>query len=384
LARLAFVPDSNPIHKIGPTLYTAACHAQESIFERVFVTADSYLQLVTTDLRIALSVPPELSEVPALEFAEKSFAEFQQYFSALLKAQSYPEQAVLAAAQSLASRAMLTRAFADPDEAVTFVRNKIVEVVQTLPRSGKDIECGRNKGDVLDPFILAATQYLLYQGEFDSAISAVVSHKALMILEGLLGHLHEDVLGRMRGNFRAPEPRGEDQEAFDYTHNPFPGADLVQPPAQDGQKVRMHQIKSKTGSAKGGDGKRLGDQLKFLHEHYDADVFYDALVGNTLVGHRSRKGVEKAAPMVAVLVGQSAFTQLTGSNHGAAFLLRLYQESFVAAAAATGYSISEVTKNILVHFQGRAEQAGEGFLEVILKASTGGKPQDQDSRRKGN
>lgn len=383
MPKLAFVPDSNPIHKIGPTLYSAACNAQNSVFDRVFATADSFVSRVAADLRIALSIPPELSAVPALAFAEKSFSEFQQYFADLLHSQNYPEQAILATAHSLASRAMLTRAFADPDEAVTFVRDKIIEVVQTLPRSGKDIECGRNKGDVLDPFILAATQYLLYQGEFDSAISATVSHKALMILEGLLGHLHEDVLGRMRGNFRAPEPRGEDQEAFTYTDNPFPGADLVQPPYQDGQRVRMHQIKSKTGSAKGGDGKRLGDQLKFLHEHYDADVFYDALVGNTLVGHRSRRGVEKAAPMVAVLVGQAAFSQLTGSSHGAAFLLRLYQESFVAAAAATGYSIGEVTKNILIHFQARAEAAGEGFLEVILNASTGGQAKDQDSRIRG-
>ncbi|NEQ53501.1 MAG: hypothetical protein F6K11_25755 [Leptolyngbya sp. SIO3F4] len=227
---------------------------------------------------------------------------------------------------------------------------------------------------------MASTQYLLYQGEFDNAISATVSHKALMIIEGLMGHLHEDVLGLMRGNVRVPEPRGKDQESFDYEINPFPGADLIQPPTQPGERLRIHQIKSKTGSAKGGDGKRLGDQLQFLSEHYSADIFYDALVGNTLVGHRSKRGVEKAAPSVRVLVGKAAFYQLTGSNHGASLLLRLYQESFLSAAQSTGYSINTVTETIVEYFKLQSAEMGEGFLESILEKSTGGDIVNQDNR----
>jgi len=219
----------------------------------------------------------------------------------------------------------------------------------------------------------------LYQGQFDEAVSATVSHKALMIIEGLMGHLHEDVLGLMRGNVRVPEPRGEDQEAFDYVKNPFPGSDLIQPPLKPTERLKIHQIKSKTGSAKGGDGKRLGDQLRFLSKHYSADIFYDALVGNTLLGHRSKRGVEKAASSVRVLVGQAAFLQLTGSRHGASLLLRLYQESFLSAAQATGYSIAKVTEGIVAYFQSRAASAGEGFLELILESSTGGNVEMQDS-----
>jgi hypothetical protein len=190
---------------------------------------------------------------------------------------------------------------------------------------------------------------------------------------------HEDILGLMRGNVRVPEPRGDDQEAFDYSTNPFPGSDLIQPPTKSGVRLRIHQIKSKTGSAKGGDGKRLGDQLQFLSDHYDADIFYDALVGNTLIGHRSKKGVEKAAPLVRVLVGQAAFSQLTGSKHGANLLLRLYQEAFMSAAQSTGYSISEVTEGIVEYFKVRSAEAGEGFLDAILESSTGGSVNDQDS-----
>ncbi len=183
----------------------------------------------------------------------------------------------------------------------------------------------------------------------------------------------------MRGNVRVPEPRGKDQEAFDYSVNPFPGADLIQPPTQQGERLRIHQIKSKTGSAKGGDGKRLGDQLQFLSDHYSADIFYDALVGNTLIGHRSKRGVEKAAPSVRVLVGQAAFYQLTGSNHGASLLLRLYQEAFLSAAQVTGYSIDVVTETIVEHFKQKSLEMGEGFLESILETSTGGSVEDQDS-----
>ena len=375
------IPPDNPIHRLAPALRQTIRSAQDNAFETAFPSAASFLAALFDQLRINLVVPGPMNLTVADEFAEKSFGEFTRFFSALLQGQQYPEQAIPHASEALATRAMLLRAFADPDAAMSFVREKVVSVVESFPKTARDIEVGRNKGDVLDPFILAATQYLLYQAEFDGAISATVSHKALMIIEGLMGHLHEDVLGLMRGNVRIPEPRGDDQESFDYAANPFPGSDLIQPPARFGDRLRIHQIKSKTGSAKGGDGKRLGDQLQFLSEHYDADIFYAALVGNTLVGHRSKKGVEKAAPSVRVLVGQAAFFQLTGSRHGASLLLRIYQEAFLSAARITGYSIHEVTESIVEYFKARSAEAGEGFLDAILERSTGGDLDDQDSLR---
>jgi hypothetical protein len=376
---IKYISLDNPIHRLATSMQEAICHAQDSAFEPTFSNGAAFLSTIFEQLRIQLAVPKSLASTSSVEFAEKSFGDFTRYFSTLLQAEGYPQQAIPRTSAALSTRAMLLRAFADPDATVTFVRDKVMSVVGAFPKTAADIEVGRNKGDVLDPFILAAAQYLLHQGEFDGAVSATVSHKALMIIEGLMGHLHEDVLGLMRGNVRVPEPRGEDQEAFDYTTNPFPGADLIQPPTKAGERLRIHQIKSKTGSAKGGDGKRLGDQLQFLSEHYVADVFYDALVGNTLIGHRSKKGVEKAAPSVRVLVGQAAFLQLTGSIHGASLLLRLYQESFLSVAQSTGYSINEVTERIVEYFKTRSAEAGEGFLEAILETSTGGKLEDQDS-----
>ena len=218
-------------------------------------------------------------------------------------------------------------------------------------------------------------------GDFEGTISATVAHKVLMIIEGLLGHLHEDVIGAMRGNLRVPEPRGEDQETLNPASNPFPGADLMQPPLANGRVLRFHQVKSKTGSAKGGDGRRLGLQLTALTSLYGGEAYYDALIGNTLRGHRSMAGVRRAAPAVVVLVGEAAFRELTGSSAGPQLLLRLYQAAFDVAAKRTGYSLQSVVTGILLAFRQRAEQLGEGFLEAVLHDAVTGSATQQDSRQ---
>lgn len=370
---------SNPIHKISPALLLKIGEAQNNSFANVYSSAFEFLGDVIEQLRIGIKLPESLKKTSAETFADQEFSDFKKAISGILKSQNYPSQSTPRIAEDIATRAMLLRAFAHPDAVVKYTAKKVCEVVNLFPKNCEDIEVGRNPGDVLDPFILAATQYLLYEGAFDGAISATVSHKALMMIEGLMGHLHEDILGQMRGNVRIPEPRGAQQADLDYQTNPFPGADLLQPPMRDGDKLRLHQVKSKTGSAKGGDGKRLGLQLKFLKDHYDAEIFYDALIGNTLNGHRSKTAVEREAPSVRVLVGNAAFKSLTGSNHGASLLLRLYHEAFLAAAKTTGYSITGVTEKITAAFNDRATKAGETYLESILNTSVNGVAAVQDS-----
>ncbi|MEM7538678.1 MAG: hypothetical protein AAF639_41325 [Chloroflexota bacterium] len=379
MAHIKHISDQNPIYQVSPRILSNIELAQSNIFSNNFISAFEFVRAVITQLRLGVAVPQDLQDLDAQIFSNQSFRAFVRYYTNLLQQQKYPEQAIPQVAVSLASRTMLVRAFPNPDHATRYVRDKVIGVVSRFPRTAKDIERGRNRGDVLDPFILAATQYLIYQGEFEGAIAATVSHKALMMVEGLMGHLHEDVIGMMRGNVRVPEPRGREKEDFDYELNPFPGADILQPPATEHEKIAFHQIKSKTGSAKGGDGKRLGDQLHFLAQHYDADIYYDALVGNTLVGHRSKAGVERAAPSVRVLVGQAAFQHLTKSSYGASFLLRLYHEAFIACAQESGYSVNEVTKGIVETFQSKATKADEGFLDTILISSTNGIESEQDS-----
>ena len=202
-----------------------------------------------------------------------------------------------------------------------------------------------------------------------------------MIIEALMGHLHENLIGEMRGNVRVPEPRGyHTQEMIDPHDNPFPGSDVVQPPTTSDENIRFHQIKSKTGSAKGGDGKRLGDQLRQLRQYYAGDVFYDALIGNTLRGHRSMGAVLSSEPQAVVLVGEAAFRELTRSSIGPELLLRVYQTAFAEAVNRVGYHIDIMTAGIVSAFQERAEAAGEGFLELLLSDSIGSNLDQQDSR----
>ena len=274
----------------------------------------------------------------------------------------------------------MVRAFEQPNSVLARVASKVGEIVKTFPHTAADIERGRNSGDVLDPYILAATETLLYGGDFEKATGALVAHKALMIIEGLMGHLHEDLIGEMRGNVRAPEPRGFNQEMIDPHDNPFPGSDVVQSPTKTGENIRFHQVKSKTGSAKGGDGKRLGDQLRKLRQYYGGDVYYDALIENTLRGHRSMRGVLSSEPQAVVLVGEAAFRELTRSSIGPELLLRVYQTAFAEAANRVGYHIDVMAAGIVSTFQKRSEAAGEGFLELLLSDSFGSNLDQQDSR----
>lgn len=375
-----FISANHAFHRLTPALQQRMRAAQDALADPILSDAYSLTSAAFDDVRLALKPPAAWRDHASSEIADLRFADLVQTILELQLREGVPSHIAQLSSIAAAQRVHLLRAFAKPDAVIEKTRVKVQAIVADFPKAAADIECGRNPGDVLDPYILAATQYLVCAGDFQKAISATVAHKALMIIEGLLGHLHEDVIGDMRGNIRVPEPRGEDQHILNFTTNPFPGADVMQPPRSDEDRPRFHQIKSKTGSAKGGDGKRLGDQLKELQAVYDGDIFYDALIGNTLRGHRSKAGVEKAAPDVVVLVGEAAFRSLTGSVVGPELLLRVYQTAFQEVAQITGYDIELMTAAIFKTFAEKAEAAGEGYLEAILHDATGGPEAQQDSR----
>lgn len=381
MKKLDYLESSHPIHKINENLLDRLLEAQRNVVGKEFGSSKELLSRVGLDLGLkALILPERYAKLSAEELVNRSFSSLNQLFREILELNYIAATAVTTQAYQMAFRSQLLLAFPNPDSAIESVKAKVISVVKDFPRNVEDLECGRNPGDVLDPYIIAAAQVLLFRGGFSSAINSMISHKALMIIEGLMGHLHEDVVGMMRGNVRAPEPRGEDQEKFDFTNNPFPGADVVQPPLKKEQKVRFHQIKSKTGSAKGGDGKRLGQQLAFLQEQYEAEIYYHALIGNTLRGHRSKTGVEKAAPNVIVLVGEASFKELTGSIVGPELLLRLYQASFMEISKESGYDLEAISQSIVRTFVERAGAEGETFLENVLHHATSGAVEEQDSR----
>ena len=127
-------------------------------------------------------------------------------------------------------------------------------------------------------------------------------------------------------------------------------------------------------------GRRLGEQLRRLQDLYGGQMFYHALIGNTLRGHRRRAGVEKAAPGVVILVGENSFEALTGSGVGPQLLLRLYQSAFTEVASSTGYKVETMAAGIVATFKAKAEQEGESFREVILEDATAGEKEQQDNR----
>jgi hypothetical protein len=364
---------------LGEPLKQRIVAAQKNSLDMEFNDAADLCARAMSELKVAIKTPPQLKGQPPANLGDQPAKDLIAFFSGLLKKNAIPAQAISLHAANLTHRVQLLRAFGRPDDVINDICAKVVEVVQGFPETAEDIQCGRNPGDVLDPYILGAAQILMCASDFEHTVSATVAHKVLMIIEGLLGHLHEDVIGAMRGNVRAPEPRGVDQEALNPATNPFPGADIVQPPLAT-RPLRFHQVKSKTGSAKGGDGRRLGLQLSELTKIYGGQAFYDALIGNTLRGHRSMAGVLKAAPSVVVLVGESAFRELTGSGVGPQLLLRLYQSAFDVASKQTGYSLESVVATIYLSFKERAAELGEGFLETVLHDAIYGPPDQQDSR----
>jgi len=378
---LEFLPPRHPAHRIGPTLRADMIRAQRSIIDRAFTNAAEFCRRVIADLRIAISVPASLEDEPVEAIANLPFAELQELFAQMLAEAGTPESGIVLTATNLARRAQLLRAFDDPDAVLQWATLKVMAIIADLPKTAREIECGRNPGDVLDPYLLAATQALLCEGDFRSAIGATVTHKGLMILEGLMGHLHEEVIGRMRGNVKNPEPRADNAEILDFQLNPFPGADVIQPPIRDGEPLRLHQVKSKTGTLNSSGGKRLAEQMRNLRMAYTgAELYSHSLVGNTLRGHRSMGGMLRAEPALIVMVGDASFRVLTGSENGAELLLRLYQAAFELAAAQTGYSVETMTSTIFETFKERAEEAGEGWLESVLHQSTRGDAHNLDSR----
>jgi hypothetical protein len=287
-------------------------------------------------------------------------------------------------ADELADQIQLCRAFANPYEVTERVAGWVEASIANFPRTPFQLRLGSNPGDVLDPFILAANYELLSERSLPKTIEHTASHKVLMKIEDLVGLLHQNVIGMMRGNFRIPEPQGSrkvGKEKLDPVLNPFPGADVGQVPVPERpEALRLFQVKSKTGSAKGGDGKRLGEQLLALEKTYSADTFYVAVVGNTLRGHRSRGAVTRESPQTTIMVGEAAINEITQSAVGGELLLRTYQRAFRAASEKSGYKFDEIVVMITEAFDAEAEREGTDFLSAWLHQAIGGSAEEQDSR----
>lgn len=370
---LSFLSPTNLANSVRPSLLADLLQAQSVAASSVFKTAGELVKQACIRSHLDPVIATTLDTEPLLPFGDLSHKDLVLRLRALPKAEEISESGLAL----LADNIQLIRAFANPDKAIEKVRATVERIVDNFPRKASQLECGKNPGDVMDPFLLGATQYLLCGGSIEQSIEASVVHRSMMMLEDLVGNLHQDMLGAMRGNVRVPEPKGEQWSLID---NPFPGADIAQPPSKSGEKLRLFQVKNKTGSAKGGDGKRLGDQFNILMQKYDSEVYYVAILGTTLQGHRSMGGVLQACPQAVVAVGQTAIKYLTRSDVGGELLLRVYQSAFRDVARAKGYTVREVATAIALEFRQKLKMSDEDLLDGILGDVTKGPISQQDSR----
>ena len=376
-----YLPAQHAVHRTSADIQRDLRQAQDSTIAAQFSNAHEFMGHVADDLKSRVQPPDGMRGEPVAVVADLQMSDLRELWATVFVDSGAEADVVQAQATAAAERSQLLRAFYHPGAALAWAQNKVAEIIADLPKGADDIRQGRNPGDVLDPYILAATQHLLCGGDRVRAMEATVAHKALMVLEGLLGHLHEEVLGRMRGNFRAPEPRGQSAGTLSLTGNPFPGADIVQPPMTDGDVLSFHQVKSKTGSMNSSGGETLAQQMKVLADTYAGCTLYShSLVGTTLSGHRTMGGIKRVEPRIVCTVGNTAFKELTRSDSGAELLLRVYQSAFRLGAQAAAYDIQEASAAVVATFEREADAEGEGFLESLLHKVTDGPPERQDSR----
>jgi hypothetical protein len=239
----------------------------------------------------------------------------------------------------------------DLDELIRLLRNRYDHVIGQMPRKLLDIEEGGGGRDVLDPFLVAFASRLLHSGSISAVVGTLVAHKCLMKLEDLIGHLHQEVMGRAAGGECIPEPQGvidaesgkRNKEDWNAVLNPYPGADARR------EQEEFYQIKNKTGSAKGSDGEKLGRQFQILKEKYPGcERYYVSMIGRTLRGHRSMGAFLRKDPEAEVLVGLAAWQQLGRHRDTPSIVMELCIEEFEAALARNHYGfqtiVDEMTK----------------------------------------
>ena len=152
------VPVQHPLNLVPDTIKERIIAAQSDAIETEFPSAKELCARAFSDLKIALSPPEDSAEISAAALGDRTSAELVALYSAILDAGRVPEQAISLQAANLAHRTQLLRAFHAPDRVIAETCEKVIEVVQGFPKDVEDIRCGRNPGDVLDPYILGAAQ----------------------------------------------------------------------------------------------------------------------------------------------------------------------------------------------------------------------------------
>jgi len=172
MTRVLHVPNDHSLNRISDSLRKRFVDAQTNLVDMEFASAEDLCKRATGDLKMTLRLPKTLQDQPVGFLGDMPSAQLVHYLSDVLKENGVPPQAVRSQAGALAHRINLLRAFRDPDAVIADTCKKVIEIVAKFPMSADDIRCGHNPGDVLDPYILAAAQQLMYAGDFEGTIGA--------------------------------------------------------------------------------------------------------------------------------------------------------------------------------------------------------------------
>jgi hypothetical protein len=152
--QIEFLHQKHPAQRTTEQFRAELIEAQQSIIARVFHHAGEFCAEVLDNLKLSIPTPRHLLEQPVSAIADLDFAGLKDFFVNLVTISGIPASAAEMHAENLSRRAQLLRAFKDPDIVLTWATTKVVEVIADLPKTAKDIEIGRNPGDVLDPYLL--------------------------------------------------------------------------------------------------------------------------------------------------------------------------------------------------------------------------------------
>jgi len=113
-------------------------------------SAKELVALASKQLRLditAVDATPE--NVSALEFGNLLHVELTEIFEEVVSSRT-------SLAEELADQVQLCRAFSDPAQVLDVVTKRVAAAASRFPRNAADLKVAIIKGDVLDPFILAA------------------------------------------------------------------------------------------------------------------------------------------------------------------------------------------------------------------------------------
>ena len=129
-----FLASRHPVNRINPEVLARMEQAQATLFLRSFPNALTFAQRVLDDLKLSVSVHPELADQPASALGERPFLELQSFYKTVLESAGITGTSSAIHAVNLAQRTQLIRAFENPDSAVSRVTEKVAEITQGFPK----------------------------------------------------------------------------------------------------------------------------------------------------------------------------------------------------------------------------------------------------------